>query len=62
MSASSSKLSAMQATAKRCYVAIEMATRLSQTGGMTGPDDIAILRIELEDIEQLIWRRVAVRT
>jgi hypothetical protein len=52
----------MQATAKRCYVAIEMATRLSQTGGMTGPDDIAILRIELEDIEQLIWRRVAVRT
>ena len=29
---------------------------------MTGPDDIAILRIELEDIEPLIWRRVAVRT
>jgi hypothetical protein len=25
-------------------------------------DDIAILRIELEDIEPLIWRRVAVRT
>ena len=24
--------------------------------------DIAILRIELEDIEPLIWRRVAVRT
>ena len=29
---------------------------------MTGPNDIAILRIELEDIEPLIWRRVAVRT
>jgi hypothetical protein len=29
---------------------------------MPGPDDIAILRIELEHIEPLIWRRVAVRT
>jgi hypothetical protein len=29
---------------------------------MTGSDDIAILRIELEDIEPLIWRRIAVRT
>jgi hypothetical protein len=29
---------------------------------MTVSDDIAILRIELEDIEPLIWRRVAVRT
>ena len=29
---------------------------------MTGPDDIAILRIELERIEPLIWRRVSVRT
>jgi hypothetical protein len=29
---------------------------------MTGPDDIAILRIELERIEPLIWRRVGVRT
>ena len=29
---------------------------------MTSPDDIAILRIELEDIDPLIWRRVAVRT
>jgi hypothetical protein len=29
---------------------------------MTTSDDIAILRIELEDIEPLIWRRVAVRT
>ena len=29
---------------------------------MTGPDDIAILRIELEDIDPLIWRRVAVHT
>jgi hypothetical protein len=29
---------------------------------MTDPDEIAILRIELEDIEPLIWRRIAVRT
>src|SRR5271170_7066573 len=29
---------------------------------MTAPGDIAILRIELEDIEPLIWRRVAART
>jgi Plasmid pRiA4b ORF-3-like protein len=29
---------------------------------MTGPDDVAVLRIELEDIKPLIWRRVAVRT
>jgi len=29
---------------------------------MTAVDDIAILRIELKDIEPLIWRRVAVRT
>ena len=29
---------------------------------MTSPDDIAVLRIELEDIEPLIWQRVAVRT
>jgi len=29
---------------------------------MTGSDDIAVLRIELEDIEPLIWRRVVVRT
>ena len=28
---------------------------------MTIPDNIAILRIELEDIDPLIWRRVAVR-
>ena len=39
----------------------------SQAGGgktrdMTAVDDIAILRIELEDITPLIWRRVAVRT
>jgi len=27
---------------------------------MTGLDDIAVLRIELEDFEPLIWRRVAV--
>jgi hypothetical protein len=29
---------------------------------MTGPDDIAILRIELRRIEPLTWRRVGVRT
>ena len=29
---------------------------------MTGPEDIAVLRIELEDIEPLIWRRAAVPT
>ena len=29
---------------------------------MTGADDIAVLRIELEDIEPLIWRRAAVRS
>ena len=29
---------------------------------MAGPDDIAIVRIELEGIEPLIWRRVAVGT
>jgi hypothetical protein len=35
----------------------------SHTAGMTAaPNAIAVLRIELEDIEPLIWRRVAVRT
>jgi Plasmid pRiA4b ORF-3-like protein len=29
---------------------------------MTPADNIAILRIELEDIDPLIWRRVAVRS
>jgi hypothetical protein len=29
---------------------------------MTDPDGITLLRIELENIEPLIWRRVAVRT
>jgi Plasmid pRiA4b ORF-3-like protein len=33
-----------------------------QTGGMSRTDDVAVLRIELEDIKPLIWRRVAVRT
>lgn len=41
---------------------VALKARGGQTRGMTGPDDIAILRIELEDIEPLIWRRVAVRT
>ena len=35
--------------------------RGGHTRGMTAPDDIAILRIELEDIKPLIWRRVGVR-
>ena len=34
----------------------------SQPRNMTGPDDIAVLWIELEEIEPLIWRRIAVRT
>jgi hypothetical protein len=29
---------------------------------MTAPEDIAVLRIELGDMEPLIWRHVAVRT
>jgi len=32
--------------------------RGGQTPGMTAPGDIAVLRIELERIEPLIWRRV----
>ena len=43
------------------HVALELAPGAGQTGGMTAPIAIAILRIELEDIEPLIWRRVAVR-
>lgn len=43
---------------------LDLATRASQTSRMADSDEvaIAILRIELEDIEPLIWRRVAVRT
>jgi pRiA4b ORF-3-like protein len=44
---------------------MELAAKPSQTGGMTAAsssDAIAILRIEIEYIEPLIWRRVAVRT
>ena len=33
-----------------------------QTSGMSRPDEVAVLRIEVLDIEPLIWRRVAVRT
>lgn len=33
-----------------------------QTRGMADADEIAILRIELEGIEPLIWRRVSVQT
>jgi hypothetical protein len=48
----------------RRVVALEMATKPSQTGGMTASstDAIATLRIEIKYIEPLIWRRVAVRT
>lgn len=43
---------------------VELATRASQTGAMTVTDDnpVAVLRIELEDIKPLIWRRFAVPT
>jgi hypothetical protein len=40
---------------------VELATAACQNGGMSA-DPIAILRIELIDIEPLIWRRVAVPT
>jgi hypothetical protein len=40
---------------------VELATAACQNGGMSA-DPIAILRIELNDIEPLIWRRVAVPT
>jgi hypothetical protein len=40
---------------------MELATAACQNGGMSA-DPIAILRIELIDIEPLIWRRVAVPT
>jgi hypothetical protein len=45
-------------------ITLELATRASQNAGMTVPfeETIAILRVELEDIEPLIWRRIAVRT
>ena len=42
--------------------AVEFAAGISQTGCMTASGDIAILRIELEHIKPLIWRRVAVRS
>jgi hypothetical protein len=40
---------------------VELATAACQNGGMSA-DPIAILRIELIDIEPLIWRRVTVPT
>jgi hypothetical protein len=45
-------------------VALEMATKPGQTGGMTASpaDGIATLRIEIKYIEPVIWRRIAVRT
>jgi hypothetical protein len=45
-------------------LALEMATKLGRTDGMTASptDAIATLRIEIKYIEPLIWRRVAVRT
>ena len=41
---------------------VKSTARGGQTYSMTVPEDIGILRVELEDIEPLIWRRVAVRT
>jgi hypothetical protein len=40
---------------------VELATAACQNGGMSA-DPIAVLRIELIDIEPLIWRRAAVST
>ena len=42
-------------------VTVELAAPACQNGGMSA-DAIAVLRIELIDIEPLIWRRVAVKT
>jgi hypothetical protein len=39
---------------------VELEGALCQTGA-TSADEIAVLRIELEDTEPVIWRRVAVR-
>ena len=41
---------------------VALSTIRDQTCGMTSTDEIVILRIELEGIEPLIWRRVSVRT
>ena len=43
---------------------LERATKAGQTSVMSASDRtaVAILRIELQDINPLIWRRVAVRT
>lgn len=43
---------------------LELAAGPGQTGGMMrrSADTIAVLRIEIEGIEPLIWRRVAMRT
>ena len=48
--------------AAQCKGLVALCIRRGQTRGMTASGDIAILRIELENIEPLIWRRVAVRT
>jgi Plasmid pRiA4b ORF-3-like protein len=42
-------------------VAVELAAPACQNDGMSA-DAIPVLRIELIDIEPLIWRRVAVKT
>jgi Plasmid pRiA4b ORF-3-like protein len=39
-----------------------LGTSSCQTGGMSSAEKLAILRIELADIEPMIWRRVAVRS
>jgi hypothetical protein len=43
-------------------VAIASGARRHHTYAMAGADEIAVLRIELQGIEPLIWRRVAIRT
>src|SRR5271167_2532626 len=54
----------IQAYGRRLARLVAPKARGGQTGGMTAvfSKQIAILRIELEDIEPLIWRRVAVPT
>jgi hypothetical protein len=44
-------------------LSLELAAKPGQIGGMTASscDAIAVLRIEIEYIEPLIWRRVAAR-
>jgi hypothetical protein len=54
--------SATQSTGS--IVALEIAAKPGQTGGMiaSSTDAIATLRFEIKYIEPLVWRRVALRT